>query len=203
MLDPVLRSVKDRLLLPVARAAGPGVAPNAVSVFTLGVGLGCAGALAVGAYGWALVLWILNRVLDGMDGALARAHGRQTDFGGYLDILLDFVVYAAVPLGLVWGRGPDAAAFFACAVLQASFFVNAASWMYLAAVLEKRAQGASARGEQTTVTMPTGLVEGTETIVFYALFILFPAHAVPLMLAMAAGAGIGIAQRLVWAARRL
>lgn len=204
MLDPFLRAFKDRLLLPVARAAGPRVSPNAVSVFTLGVGLGAAGALSIGAYGWALVLWIGNRVLDGVDGALARAHGRQTDFGGYLDILLDFVVYAAVPLGLAWGvRESDPGAIFVCAVLQGAFFVNAASWMYLAAVLEKRAQGAAARGEQTSVTMPTGLIEGTETIVFYSLFILFPAYAVPLMGAMAAAVGINVVQRLVWAARKL
>jgi phosphatidylglycerophosphate synthase len=202
MLDPLLRAAKDRALFPVARAVGP-VPPNRVSVLAFVAGLGAAVALARGAYGWALALWLANRALDGLDGALARAHGLQSDFGGYLDILLDFVVYAAVPLGLAVGSGGGPRTLLACAALEATFFVNAASWMYPAAILEKRAQGAAARRELTTVTMPTGLVEGTETIVFYTLFILLPAHAATLMWIMAAAVAATTVQRLAWGARGL
>lgn len=203
MLDPLLRSAKDRLLLPVARAAGPRVAPNAVTLLTLLVGLGAAAALTVGAYPWALGLWLLNRVMDGLDGTLARLHARQSDLGGYLDILCDFVVYAAVPLGLAAGLGPRGGAAFAAGVLVASFYVNAASWMYLAALLEKRAASAAGAGAQTSVVMPGGLVEGTETVVFFALFIVFPGAAVPLMLTMAGAMGVTVIQRVVWATRHL
>jgi hypothetical protein len=58
--------------------------------------------------------------------------------------------------------------------LLGSFFVNAASWMYLSAVLERRGAGAAARGERTTVTMPPGLIAGAETVVLYTLFLVFP-----------------------------
>lgn len=202
MLDPLLRTAKDRLLLPLARAAGPAMAPNVVTALSLLVGLGAAAALAVRAYPPALGLWLLSRMLDGLDGTLARAHGRQTDFGGYLDILADFVVYAAVPLGLAWGLAPHQAnASLAAAVLVAAFYVNAASWMYLAALLEKRSAPSAAT--QTSVTMPGGLVEGTETIFFYALFIVLPDAAVPLMLVMAGAVGVTVLQRLMWAARNL
>lgn len=203
MLDPLLRSAKDRLLRPLARAAGSRVSPNVVTLVTLLVGLGAAAALTARAYPWALGLWLLNRVMDGLDGTLARLHGRQSDLGGYLDILCDFVVYAALPLGLAAGIGFHGGAAFAAAVLVASFYVNAASWMYLAALLEKRAVGGASRGEQTSVVMPGGLVEGTETVIFFALFIVFPAAAVPLMLTMAAAMAVTVAQRLVWAVRHL
>ncbi len=148
------------------------------------------------------MLWVLNRAFDGVDGTLARVQQRQTDFGGYLDILLDFVVYAVVPLGIALALDTRAA-WLVLAVLQATFFVNAASWMYLSAVLERRGQGAATRGEMTTVTMPRGLVAGTETVVFYVLFLLWPEHFVVLASVMAAGVSVGITQRVIWAARNL
>jgi phosphatidylglycerophosphate synthase len=202
VLDDLLRHLKDRLLTPVAALVGRRVHPNAVSVAALLVGLAVGVLAARRQYGAALACWAANRALDGLDGTLARVTGRQSDFGGYLDILLDFVVYAAVPLGLVYGAGTLAAA-RAGLWLVAAFFVNAASWMYLAAVLERRAQGASARGELTTVTMPPALVAGTETVVLYALFLAFPRRLTTLFAIMTALVGVNVVQRLVWAARRL
>jgi phosphatidylglycerophosphate synthase len=202
VFDELLRGLKDRLLAPLARRVGPGVAPNVVTVAALLAGLAAAALAGRRAYGAALACWALNRVLDGLDGALARAHGRQTELGGYLDVLLDFVVYAAVPLGLAFGSA-DARAPGACAALLAVFYVNAASWMYLAAVLERRGAGAAARGERTTVTMPAGLVGGAETVVLYALFFLAPGRLVALFALVAALVALTVAQRLAWAWRHL
>jgi len=204
MLDPALRHVKDRLLHPVARALGPRVHPHLVSLAGFGVGIGCALMLLWGEYAAGLLLWFLNRVLDGLDGALARAQRRQSDFGGYLDLLLDFALYALIPVCLALGApGPPAALLPALGALLGSFYVNAASWLYLAAVLEKRALGAASRGEATSVTMPTGLIEGTETILFFSLFILLPGALAPLFAAMAVLVLLTAAQRLAWAARHL
>ncbi len=202
MFDDVLRALKDRLLEPLARLLGPRVAPDGVTFLACLVGLACGAAAWRREYGAALALWAANRLLDGLDGTLARVHGRQTDFGGYLDILLDFVVYAAVPTGLALGR-PTFAALAACVGLVGSFFVNAASWMYLSAVLERRAAGAAARGELTTVTMPPGLIAGTETVLFYALFLALPARLPELFGLMAALVYVTVAQRVWWARRNL
>jgi phosphatidylglycerophosphate synthase len=202
MFDDLLRRLKDRLLAPVAARIGHAVHPNVVTVLALLCGLAVALLAARRQYGAALALWGANRVLDGLDGTLARVTDRQSDFGGYLDILLDFVVYAAVPLGLVHGAGtPDAAR--AGAWLLASFFVNAASWMYLAAGLARRAAGAASRGELTTVTMPPGLVAGAETVLLYALFLAFPGHLAFLFTLMAALVAVNVVQRLIWAAQKL
>ena len=205
MFDHLLRALKDRLLAPVARALGPGVSPTVVTLLACVVGLGAAAAAAGGRFGLGLALWAGNRTLDGLDGTLARVHDRQTDFGGYLDILLDFLVYAAVPIGLARGAWEDAQPWlpFAALALLASFFVNAASWMYLSALLEGRRAGAEARGELTSVTMPPGLVAGTETVILYSCFFLFPARLAELYALMAALVGVTIGQRLVWARRHL
>lgn len=201
MLDHALRVYKDDLLRPVAGQLGR-ISPNAITVLAMAVGLGAAGAAALQWYWVALSLWILNRVLDGLDGMVARAHGRQSDFGGYLDIVLDFVVYAAVPVGLYLGA-PSGANALGLILLLSSFYINAASWIYLSAILEKRASGATARGELTTVTMPNGLVGGAETILFYTVFLLWPGGLPWLFAAMTGMVLVGVAQRLYWARRYL
>ncbi len=202
MFDEWFRVWKERWLSPLARTLAPWITPFHLT-FT-GFLFGIASAVAAWQAQWSLAvaLWILNRVFDGLDGTLARARERQTDFGGYLDILLDFVVYAAVPLGIALALDARSS-WLVLAVLQATFFVNAASWMYLAAVLERRGQGAAARGEMTTVTMPRGLVAGTETVVFYTLFLVWPQQFNVLAAVMAVGVSIGITQRVLWAARHL
>ena len=141
-------------------------------------------------------------MLDGFDGTLARTQGTQSDVGGYVDLLLDFVVYAAIPIGLVVGV-PGMPVALAGLAMLGSFYVNAASWMYLSAVLERRDAGARARGELTTVTMPPGLIGGTETVVLYTLFLALPQHLVPLFTLTTVLVLATAAQRLVWAVRRL
>lgn len=202
MFDEWFRVQKERWFRPLASAMGSWCTPLSITLLALLVGIASAVAAAFSMWIVALLLWLLNRILDGFDGTLARVQQRQSDLGGYLDIVLDFVVYAAIPLGIALALD-SRATWLVLAVLQATFFVNAASWMYLAAVLERRGQGATSRGEMTTVTMPRGLVAGTETVVFYSLFLLWPQHFVLLAAIMAAGVSIGITQRIVWAARHL
>lgn len=118
--------------------------PNTITVMAMIVGLAAAELAARRLFLLALIFWIVNRVLDGMDGLLARLRHQQTDFGGYLDIVADFVVYAALPIGLFLGAGAPPIVGISLALLLGSFCVNAASWMFLAAILEKRNLGASA-----------------------------------------------------------
>lgn len=202
MLDALLRPIKERLLAPLATIVGRRASPMSVTVTAFVAGVGAAILAACGVYAGALALWLVNRALDGFDGTLARVQGTQSDIGGYVDLLLDFVVYAAVPIGLALSDDGGSTLLAALALL-ASFYVNAASWMYLAAVLERRGAGARARGELTTVTMPSGLVGGTETVVFYAICFVFPRHLALLFAVMTGLVLLTVVQRLVWAVRRL
>lgn len=202
MFDHLLRLLKDRLLAPFARAIGPSLSPNFISVVAFLFGIASAVAAYLAADGLALLFWLLNRALDGLDGTHARVHGRQSDFGGYFDIVLDFIVYAAIPCALVAAAGSMSLA-LAGMFLLSTFFVNAASLMYLAAILERRQIGAAARGELTTITMPPGIVAGSETVVFFTLFLAVPAWRVVLFWVMGALVCANVLQRLWWARRTI
>ena len=202
MTDGVLRRHKEALLGPLAGATPASVHPTAITLLAVVPGLGAAWAAAAGAPWLAVSLWLANRLLDGLDGTLARRRGQQSELGAYADIMLDMVVYAAVPLGIAAAQGTRAA-FVAGAVLLAAFYVNAISWSYLSALLERRSAGASARGETTAVTMPGGLIEGAETVVLFALALAVPGWSIAIMWAMAGAVVLTIAQRAVWATRGL
>jgi phosphatidylglycerophosphate synthase len=204
MLDRSLRVPKDRMMAPLARWVGDAVHPTVISLGAFIMGLGCCALLYRGSWQGALVLWVLSRVLDGLAGAVARQQGRESDLGGYIDIMLDLVIYALVPIAAAASVSTHTGALWiSLSFLLGSFYVNAGSWMYLSAILEKRGRGASRRGEQTTVTFPTGLVEGAETMLFFTLIILLPAQLAALFWVMAVLVGVTAVQRLVWAARWL
>jgi len=187
VFDDFLRARKDRLLAPIARRVGRRVSPTAITILAFIVGLAAAYGAGRGAYVIALALWWVNRLLDGFDGTLARVTGRASGFGAYLDIVLDFVIYAAIPLGLVLGAS-DPRAPMAALLLLASFYVNAATWMALSATPDKS---------------PPSLIAGAETVVFYTLFLILPTEIVALFRIMAALVALTALQRLVWAARHL
>jgi phosphatidylglycerophosphate synthase len=201
MLDHRLRTYKDHLLIAIAQRLGH-VHPTTITVIGFGIGVIAALLLVQQQYGLALFFWLLNRSMDGLDGLVARLHQRQSDLGGYLDIMLDFAIYALIPICLVIGA-PSLHRYLALAFLLSSFYLNAASWMYLSAIQEKNATGARARGERTSVTMPDGLIGGSETIIFFTLFLLCPDYVIPLFGAMGLLVFVTIGQRVAWAVRHL
>jgi phosphatidylglycerophosphate synthase len=155
-----------------------------------------------------VVAWLASRVLDGLDGVVARLQGSQSDLGGYLDIVLDTMGYAAVPLGIAAHHG-TALAWASAAGLLAAFYVNAVSWSYLATLLVQR----HGRGGEpnapvtpprlTSTPMPAGIVEGTETVVFFTLMLAIPGWALPLIWLMMALTLATALQRLLRAPRLL
>ena len=177
MVDKALRVPKEQVLTPIASRFFHHIHPTTITLLAFGVGMAAGIAVWQQAYGLGVGLWILNRVLDGLDGTVARVNDKQTEFGGYLDIVLDTCIYAVIPYvdrpqySDIWGLAR-------LMFLMVSFYINAASWMYLAALLEKRSLGAQSKGELTTITMPGGLIEGTETVIlFHTSFCSFrPAH---------------------------
>jgi len=205
MLDSSMRRAKDRLGEPLV-ARLPHLSPNAISLAAFAIGILTVLLAARGLYVWALVLWLFSRALDGLDGLLARVHQKQSDFGGYLDILLDFFIYAALPIALVMSA-PSYERYLALAFMLASFYINSASWMYLAAVLEKhnhpRAKDVAASQTLTSIAMPTGLIGGTETILTYCVFFLWADHLTILFVGFGALVMFTAAQRLAWAWRTL
>lgn len=199
MFDTFMRRLKDRLIEPLATPLGS-VSPAFITLLGLLTGLTAAWLAANGSVLPSLLVWFLSRVLDGLDGLVARRFNKQSDFGGYLDIICDFAVYAAVPISLTLAH-PTTTNFITLSVMLASFYVNAASWMYLSALLEKRA--ARNASTQTSIIMPPGLIGATESITAFCIFLLFPAYLAPLFGIFSALVFITIIQRLVWAKQNL
>jgi phosphatidylglycerophosphate synthase len=171
MLDPVLRRLIDP---PLHRAgiwlARRGVSANGASLAGLAVGLLAVPALAYGRYELALLAIVLNRSIDGVDGAIAR-QGKPTPFGGYLDIMCDMAFYAAVPLGFALASPANA---LWAAVLLASFVCTGASFLGRAILAAERGETDDGKRGQKSFFYAAGLIEGTETILAFVLFCLFP-----------------------------
>jgi phosphatidylglycerophosphate synthase len=163
-LDPAI----GRLAAGLASA---GVSANAVTLAAFATGALAAAAIAFEAYWLGLALIAVSRLGDGLDGAVARIRGK-TDYGGYLDIVLDFFFYGAVPVG--FALADPAANAVAAAVRVLSFYVNGASFLAFAILAERRGLEGRARGEKS-IFFTTGLAEATETIAVFAVACLWPA----------------------------
>lgn len=170
MLDAHIRRRIDPLLDRAGMfLAERGVGANAVSLGGFALGLAGAAALAMQQYTLALVLILVNRAADGLDGAIARRHG-PTDLGGYLDIVLDFLFYSAVPFFFAVGR-PEAA--LPAAFLIFSFVGTGSSFLAFAALAAGRGLRTDARGRKSLYYLG-GITEGAETIALLILICLLP-----------------------------
>ncbi|GAB4522134.1 MAG: CDP-alcohol phosphatidyltransferase family protein [Roseibium sp.] len=164
LIDPPLNSVGRAL-------AGSGIGANAVTLTGFVIGIGAAAAIATGHFSVGFLLIALNRLADGLDGAVARA-SRKTDLGGYLDITLDFFFYGAIPLAFAF-QNPEANA-LAAAALLASFYANGSAFLAFAIMAEKNRLSTAAQGSKSLYYLG-GLAEGTETIAMFLLMALVPA----------------------------
>ena len=172
MLDGIMRKQLDPLLNAWGiKLAAIGFRANHITLAGLLLGLTAAGMIAVGAaFGLALIPLFLGRIADGLDGAVARA-GQKTVFGGYLDIVCDFLFYGAIPLAFAI-RDPANA--IAAAFLLTSFYLNGASFLAFAIFAQKYGLKTVSRGEKS-LFFTAGLLEGTETIAFFVVICLWPA----------------------------
>ncbi|MEO1191503.1 MAG: CDP-alcohol phosphatidyltransferase family protein [Pseudomonadota bacterium] len=171
MFDARLRPLIDPPLKRLANAlARSGLTANSVTL--IGFLFGIAGCLAVAyeAYLVALGLLTINRLADGLDGALARRHG-ATAFGGYLDIVCDFLIYNALVVAFALAQ-PEVV--IPALFLLLAFAGSGTTFLAFAILAAKSGQNHERQGKKSFYYLE-GLAEGTETIVFFALCLLFPA----------------------------
>jgi phosphatidylglycerophosphate synthase len=119
-----------------------------------------------------LALLLLNRLADGLDGAVARRGAGLTDRGGFLDIVLDFVLYSGIVFA--FALADPARNALPAAFLIFSFVGTGASFLAFAVMAAKRGIATEARGRKSLYYLG-GLTEGAETIACLALFCLVPA----------------------------
>lgn len=171
------------------RLAAAGVRPLALTGIGWLVGVGA--CVAVGARLWllGLALWLANRLLDGLDGAVARVIG-PTDRGGFLDVVADFSIYSGFLVGVAVAV-PGAR--LACVVLLSAYYVSGTAFLALSSLLERRGAGT---GDGRSLRFVGGLAEGTETIATYVLICLLPTHASMIAWVFAAAVAVTAAQRI-------
>jgi phosphatidylglycerophosphate synthase len=199
MLDPTVRRFIDPPLDRIGRrVAAAGISANAITLTGFALGLLVVPALAAEWYGAALALILVNRLADGIDGAVAR-HTRLSDLGGYLDIVCDFIFYAAIPFGFALARPENA---MAAAFLLLSFIGTGASFLAYATMAAKRQLTTGLRGSKSLYYLG-GLTEGTETIAAFVAFCLLPGFFVPLAYAFGALCWVTTASRAITAWRTL
>ena len=189
MLGPPLEAAGQRL-------AAAGVSPTALTMAGWAAGAGACAATALQAWPVALGLWLANRLLDGLDGPVARA-GAVTDAGGFLDIVADFSVYAGVVLGLAVALP---ATRLACVALLTAYYISGTAFLALSSLAERRGQRL---GDARSLRFVGGLAEGTETIAVYVLLFLLPKHATVIVWAFTAAVAITAGQRVVTSVRLL
>ncbi|WP_180899076.1 CDP-alcohol phosphatidyltransferase family protein [Martelella soudanensis] len=173
MIDARILPLQRAGLQPIAGLlARRGVRADVISLIGFLAGLGAFIGLCFGAWLLALALVLCNRVLDGLDGAVARIQG-PTDRGAYLDIALDMVFYALIPLGFAV-QAPAIHALPA-AVLIVSFVGTGSSFLAFSAVAAKRGKRAP-EFPTKGIYYAGGLAEGFETIAVFVAMCLFPGN---------------------------
>jgi phosphatidylglycerophosphate synthase len=171
MIDARIRELIDPPLARAGRSlAATGIGADAITIGGCVLGLAAALAIARGQFGIALILLIANRIADGLDGAVAQAT-RRTDRGAFLDITLDFFVYAAVPLGFAaWNAHANA---LPAAFLLASFLANGSAFLAFSVMAERHGLVTARQGRKSIYYL-AGMAEGFETIAFMVAFCIFP-----------------------------
>ena len=149
-----------------------GILANYITIGGFFIGITAVPVLAMEQYVLALLLIIINRTMDGLDGALARIQG-TTDVGGFLDIVLDFIFYASIILGFALAN-PQSNALTACWLLFA-FMGTASSFLAFASIAAKRGVENPVYQNKSLYYLG-GLAEGTETIIFFVFMCLFPSY---------------------------
>ena len=173
MLDRFALALLGPGLAGVARGlARAGVQADQVTLVGFGIGMAGAAAIAWQQYVIGLVLALASRLFDGLDGALARLTA-PTDRGGFLDITLDFLFYASVPLA--FALADPAANALAAAVLLAAFIGTATTFLAFAALAAQRGLKSVAYPSKGIYYLG-GLTEATETLACFALMCLWPVH---------------------------
>ena len=195
MLDRYANTLIRPPLQAAARGlARVGVRANAITLVGFGVGLIAAILIANGAYWSGALAIFLSRLCDGLDGAVARQTS-PTDAGGFLDITLDFLFYASIPLAFAVANPTDNA--LPAAVLLAAFIGTGTSFLAFAVLAAKR-DLADLKTPDKSFYFLGGLTEATETLAFFAAMCVWPAHFSVLAYIFASLCAFTTITRIVW-----
>ncbi|MGB3771098.1 MAG: CDP-alcohol phosphatidyltransferase family protein [Rhodococcus sp. (in: high G+C Gram-positive bacteria)] len=206
MIDNFLRRHLDGPLARVAASLDrPAITPDRLTGAGLLVGLGS--ALAAGLQWWwvALVLWLLSRAADGLDGPLARrrkaASGSTSEAGGFFDITADFVVYGSTVVGVAFGvTAAYDAPWWPFLLVLLAYYINGTAFLAFSSIAERTDRRID---DGRSLSFLGGLAEGAETIAVHSLWLLFPMFGDSIAVVWAVVVAVSSGQRIVAGYRAL
>jgi phosphatidylglycerophosphate synthase len=187
----LIRPLIDGLARVLVRS---GLRADTITFTGLAVGWLAAAAIALQSPLAGAALILVSRLLDGLDGAVARLT-QPTDRGGFLDICLDFLFYPAIPLA--FAIADPARNALPAAVLLAAFVGTGTSFLAFAVLAAKRGLASAAYPDKSFYFLG-GLTEATETLACFVAMCVWPAAFAGLAWVFAAMCGVTIVTRLVW-----
>ncbi|MET3769071.1 phosphatidylglycerophosphate synthase [Marisediminicola sp. UYEF4] len=210
MLDSRVRRLIDTPLTSVASAIDrPWISPDRLTVAGLVLGLASALAAALTLWWLALVLWLVSRILDGLDGSLARlrrsregaAAGGAGEAGGFLDIVCDFVVYGATVFGVAVGASAAFdAPWWPFALVLLAYYVNGTAFLAFSSIAERTGRRID---DGRSLSFLGRIAEGTETIVVHSVWLMVPFIAWQIAAVWAVFVAASAAQRIIVGYRSL
>ncbi|OJF67956.1 hypothetical protein BK026_03700 [Alteromonas sp. V450] len=194
MLDAKITPFIKPLLKPLITTLDAiGISPNQVTVAGFIIGIFAVPFIILNWWNMALGCIILNRIFDGIDGELARYQQSSSSAGGFLDICLDFLFYASIPLAFgianpeEWG--------IPAMVLLATFIGTGSSFLAFAIAAEKFQIDRPQFANKSFYYMQ-GLTEGTETILVFLAFCIWPQYFAMLAYVFAAACAVTVVTRI-------
>lgn len=207
MLDRRLRAALETPVAALARAVDrPGVTPDGLTLSGLALALGSAVSAAVQWWPLALVLWLASRILDGLDGALARRRkaderAGDSEAGGFLDITADFLAYGATVVGVAIGvtAGYDAP-WWPFLLVLLTYYVNGTAFLAYSSIAERTGRTIE---DGRSLSFLGRIAEGTETIVVHSLWLILPFWAWHIAIVWAAVVAVSAVHRMIVGYRAL
>ncbi|MBY4110213.1 CDP-alcohol phosphatidyltransferase family protein [Rhodococcoides fascians] len=202
MIDSFLRRHLEGPLDRCARALDrPAITPDRITAAGLVLGLGS--ALAAGLQFWllALVLWIVSRIADGLDGPLARRRSTTGGAGGFFDITADFVVYGTTVVGVAVGASAAYdAPWWPFLLVLLAYYINGTAFLAFSSIAERTGRTID---DGRSLSFLGGLAEGAETIAVHSLWLLLPGISWQIAVVWAAVVAVSSTQRIIAGYRAL
>ena len=172
MLDQRINTIIHPIMNGLAYQIPRQISANTITLTGFTVGAMVVPLLWLKLYSLAILVILVNRFFDALDGAVARKFG-PTNLGGYLDITCDFIFYSVVVMGFALADPENNG--LAAAFLIFSFTGTGCSFLAFAAAAKKQGLTSESYGLKSFYYLG-GLAEGTETILFFVVVCIYPSN---------------------------
>ncbi len=174
MFDRQIQNFTQKPLIIIAKLFLKFLKPNQMTIIGFILGFFMCILIFFQFYFAALTLLLLNRFCDGLDGTMARL-ATPTPLGGYLDIVSDFTIYS----GFVLSFGLSNSSYTNLSMILLFLYIGTGTTFLAKAAIQTQLDKISETNDAVkelpkSFHYTSGLVEGTETIIFMILCLLLP-----------------------------